>query len=438
MFIKNPGDGLIPKKPGDMHKTKLRSHAYKAGHRLPVLAAAELLSGKKRRWIMDQLTHLSHLDEEYYQVTYAEFVVNFAEYVQIVPMYMTAYLGSLLNESLGMGFASLHHHLHQPEGHVLNKIAPDPLLGFAIFSAGLLLNLARMATNQRIMLTTEDGSFLRTWNPMAGSLKDFGDFYKLRFVHDAYAGVNYALTILLARQIMPPVAFEWLSSDELIFSEWLNALRGTTNLGGRVAAALDAAKEKEAFLQQLLHELSLEQHDVEQLNCPETEYGEAFYQWLVNNVENNRLKMNTSDADLHVVAAGVFIEAKLIKQFTDVYGVSGISPNVVMAQFGNLMGIVKKSGQDSLFSQYFSDYPETRGGTHSLSSSLSAFGASARAHQARTGFLINDARLIFRQATPPNATNYMKPMNAEAVNTKLAALAAHLNPLHPSFNPNHK
>ncbi|HYF97694.1 MAG TPA: TraI domain-containing protein, partial [Coxiellaceae bacterium] len=194
MFIKNPTDGLIPKKPSDNRKAKLRSHSYKAGHRLPVLSASELLSSKKRRWTLEQVAQLSYLEEDYYQVTYAELITNFAEFVQVVPMHATAYLGSLLNESLALGFSSLHHHLRQNNGQAIKKTAPDPLLCFAVFSAGLLVNVARMAANQRIVLTAEDGSFLKTWNPMAGPLKEFGKFYKLRFINDGYAGVHYALT----------------------------------------------------------------------------------------------------------------------------------------------------------------------------------------------------------------------------------------------------
>ncbi len=414
MFIKNPTEGLVPKKPNANHKAKLRSNTYKAGHRLPVLSAAELLANKKRRFILEQVLQLSHLENEHYQATYAELINSFAEYVQIVPMHMAAHLGSLLNEGLGMGFASLHLHMYQSDAQSIKKTAPDPLLCFAIFSAGLLLHVARMAANQRIMLTTEDGSYLKTWNPTAGPLKEFGQYYKLRFVNDAYAGVHYALGVLLARQIMPPVAFEWLASDEQLFSEWLNALRGTTKLDGRVAAALDAAKEHHEFLGQLLYDLALDQAEVEQVNCPETEYGEAFYQWLINNVETNKLKINTSDAELHIVPQGVFIEAKIFKQFTDIYGASEISPNLVMVQFGNLIGITKKSGQDTVYSQYFSDYPETRGATNTSGSPLSAFSsATARSNQTRMGFVIRDNRLVFRQSAPPTMTSYMKPMDGE-------------------------
>ena len=53
------------------------------------------------------------------------------------------------------------------------------------------------------------------------------------------------------------------------------------------------------------------------MNCEETQHGEAFYQWLMNNLENNHLKINTSDASVHMVPQGVFVEAKIFKQFVD-------------------------------------------------------------------------------------------------------------------------
>ncbi len=421
MFIKNPSEGIHPKKGVD--KSKGRSRSYKAGHRLPVLAAEELLSGKKRRWIIEQLRHLSHLPEEHHQAIYEDLIARFAEFVQIVPSSAVGYLGSLLNESLRLGFASLYQYLHQPEKG-LKKSTPNPLLLFAIFSAGLLVNIAKIATNQSIILTNEDGNFLKKWDPFSGSLKDFGSYYKIRFMNDVHPGVHYAVTLLLARQILPMVAFEWLSSDAQILGEWLNALRGNHNLDGRVSVALDSSKEIHQTNEDLLQELALESFEAEQVNCVETEHAEAFYQWLTQGLENKQFKVNTSDAEVHIVPQGVFLETKIFKQFTDVYNAE-ISPTIVINQFGNLMGIPKKGGNDTRFDQYFSTYPETRGGTVASGSPLSAFtGINARQNQSRMGVVVADTRLMFRAGATPTTSAYLK-----AASTASAAPKQTLPPL---------
>lgn len=412
MFIKNPTEGFRPKKPSD-NKSKSRTHSYKTGHRLPILSAEELLSSKKRHWILEQLRQLSNLDEESHKVTYADLIDRFARFVQLTPLLPTAHLGSLLNESLVRGFSSLYHHLHQPESQSLKKSAPNPMLLYAIFSAGLLVKVSRAATNQRVILTAEDGSFLKTWNPLSSSLEELGKFYKLRFVNDLYPGVHYALTVLLARQLMPAVAFEWLSSDEPLFSEWLNALHGTEKLDGRIAAALDASDEVHKTQEELLQELASEFADIEQVNCEETKQGEAFYQWLTNSLEAKTIEVNTPNAGIHVLPEGVFIDTKMVNQFKDqfkeIYGAAEISPTIVMAQFGNLMGIAEKGANDWSHKQYFSASDESRGATVSAGSPLSAIsGVTARTNRTRMGFVLGDPRLIFSHGGLPGVSPYVR------------------------------
>ncbi len=420
MFSKKPTD--TRQSNGVTEKAKPKVYSYKTGHRLPVLTAEELLTGKKRQWLLEQVRQLSHLEPDYYSAFYEELINSYAEFVQVIPINSTGYMGSLLNESLALAFTSLYHFIHPNQDVTIKKAAPNPLLLFAIFSAGLLVNVSRVMTNQRVILCTEDGNFVEQWSPLNGPIsKARSEHYKIRFVHDAYAGVQYSLNVLLARQLLPAQAFDWLQSDELIFCEWLNALRNNQNLDGRVSCALEASKEIRQN-EGMLAEFHQEGFGVEQYACPETQDAEAFYQWLTNGIETKQIKVNSVDSGVQIVAGGVFIDQRIFKDFSEVYN-SPFPSAVVLTKFCNMMGIVSKGAGDFRYQQYFSVQPEEKshraaGGALGL---MSATHSSANKQaQMKSGLVVSDSKLIFKNGIIPSVSQYLK--SSESIKAELPKL----------------
>ena len=380
---------------------KSKGTVYRAGHQLPVLPVKKLLNAKRYQDLLDQLKGLANLPAEYFEPVYERLVCDFAEFVQLIPTTSTNYLGSLLNTHLSLAYATVWQAHRDSASGQLGKRKLPALWTFATFSAALLRGIGKTFTNQLVILTQPNGTCAHHWLPFQGSmLAQEGARYKLYFRETAYPGAHYPITTFLARQLLAPESFDWLASDEKVFTEWLQALRGDDQLEGRIISDLNAAKEfletpgAEGFL--------LPFAEVEQQNTPETQDAEAFLQWLKNGIQSGQIKVNTSEAMVHTVAEGVLLESpKIFEQFVNTYG-KNISAKVVVTQFGNLMGIAKKGGNDFDFSQYFSDNPDIRG--------MAAFRQFGKSTTTRTGIVLNETSLLFRVGEVPAISQYLQLM----------------------------
>ena len=262
-----------------------------------------------------------------------------------------------------------------------------------------------------------------------------GPFYKLYFRTGAYGGTQYALTVLLVRQLLPSEGFEWLSNDENLFNDWLNALRGESELEGRIITELNAAKE---LLKTPLGEpLGLPYVDIDQLQTLETQLGEAFVEWLGINISAKKIKVNASDASVHRVIDGVFLEdPKVFQQFVDQYGANA-TVKAVREQFAKIMGI-QKLNNDFLQTHFRSEYSHIRGIN---SNAMSYFGLNARPPTTQTGFVITDSSIIFRGGEVVNITQYLQLMPGMTnAHHRLPSLPTAQPPLtlHPTPSPEKK
>jgi hypothetical protein len=389
VFIKNP---LGPATPSRVPK-------YKEGHILPVLGAHELLKSERFQTIINDLRALVNLPQEYFDNLYLNALERFAEFVQLIPIQAFGALSGLLAQGVARAFLAV-------KAYYSEDKKTDGLMTYAIFTAALMLDVSKALINQKISIVAEKGEFLDDWRPFEGSLRDHdAEFYKMYPVNPLYQRLDQSIKPLLARQLMPSLGFLWIAGDPAIFAEWLDALRDDALKGGTVNLILALVKDEE--LQQLMRELFLQEYEAEP--SIENQHGEEFYKWLKNGLENGEIKTNTSEAGVHVVNEGVLIERKLFKQFSDVYNVP-VAMNVVMAQFGNLMGIAAKGGSDFVHQQYFSKYAEG-----ARSGSANSYGALTQASRSmRDGVVVSDASKIFLKGDIPAATNLLKAVESRS------------------------
>ena len=182
-----------------------------------------------------------------------------------------------------------------------------------------------------------------------GSMLHLGHYYRLMEVAPAYRRLEVAINSILARQIMPETGFLWLSSHWRVFADWLDALNGGGAGGERITHLFTLIKLED--LLELLKELQGFHVDV--LEPDANEQGEQFFIWLKEGIEDGSLAVNTADARIHVLEDGVFVDKQLFKQYVDLIS-TPVNIHTVFTQFGNAMGIVKKSGQDFLNANYHS------------------------------------------------------------------------------------
>ena len=154
---------------------------------------------------MQHLQEIAGLPAEHFETFYLRAIRRFAECVQSLPSQANGALQGLLNEGLARGMVALQYHLHE-----YSEQSQDPLLLFSIFTAGLCRDLGKLITNQRVVLTKEDGEFLSHWNPFEGSMMGQAEFYKAYPQGKSYQRLNIPATYLLARQVLGKQGFLWL------------------------------------------------------------------------------------------------------------------------------------------------------------------------------------------------------------------------------------
>lgn len=320
-------------------------HTYEEGFLLPVLSGEELLFSHRHKGLLRQIRDLAaEFSQEDFDRSYGSLMRNFMEFVQVLPHKPNGIMGSLLNYSLARAVATFQKYCQ------LRKTQTTPLLKFAVFSAALLKNVGRVVSNQRIVLTDEAGEFYRDWNAFSGSMIGQSQFYKMYPISAAYLRIEKEATPLLARQLIPHDIFLWLSSDLVIFSDWLAALLGEEGVGSKEISLTIALIKREDIIAILN---TLDGALVDAHEPAATEHGEAFYKWLKAGIESGEIAVNTDDASVHVVNEGVLVEKKLFKQFAELSKLP-VNFAVVLTQFGNLMGIASKGGNDYLHAAYFS------------------------------------------------------------------------------------
>lgn len=386
-----------------------KEQVYKAGYVLPVLSAKDVLSAGRYQGLIRLIRDLSGLREEPFHDLYLKTLQQFAEFVQVLPAQHNGTLSSLFNQSLAQAVNVLQQFCaDRAEEQV------DPLLNFAIFTAGLFADVAKVVINQKLVVVDEQGEFIRDWNPFAGPINEVGDFYKIYQTKPIYQRLEQSIRPLLARQIISEQGFLWISSDLDVLADWLDALNGDGAQGGKLTRALSLVRQDD-YLKLLA---SLTPAEIEQMLSESTQLGESFLLWLKNGIDSGDIKVNTADANVHIVDEGVFIEkGHLFKQFAELVN-QPTNMHVVFTQFGNLFGIAKKGGMDFMSEQYFSKYPEKGVGK----SAGKAFGGplSGQKRSLRSGMVLADPSLIFMKAQIPATTPLLKASQPKGIESHLS------------------
>ncbi len=363
-------------------------HTYEEGYLLPVLAKEELLFSHRHKGLLRQFRDLAEVSQEDFDRSYGEVIQNFMEFTQVLPHKTNGIMGSLLNYGLARASAVFQKYCQ------LRKGQTTPLLKFAVFSAALLKDIGRVMSNQHIVLTDDEGNFIKDWNPLSGSMVKQSKFYKMYPIAATYLRIESEVTPLLARQLIPHDIFLWLSSDLSVFADWLAALLGEDGVGSKEITWALALIKREDILAILN---TLDGAAVDMRESIATQHGEGFYKWLKEGIESGEIAVNTDDASVQVVAEGVLVEEKLFKKYIDLFKVSA-HVLTVYAQFGNPFGITEKGPNDHLFRRLFG---KSGGATFTSFAGTAPGQKGGTSHE---GILISDAGRIFINKEAPTAT----------------------------------
>jgi hypothetical protein len=378
--------------------TSPKRRVYKEGFLLPVMSAETLLAAGRHQAVLRQLKEVCGLPEAYYHAFYIKAVNHFVEFVQVLPTEFDGPLSGLMNEGIARAMIALQTY------HIAHAKEIDPLKSYAVFTAALFQDVSHVLMNQRVVLTEKEGAFIDNWNPLDGAMVGKSEYYRMIRLGSAYQRLDFTLRHLLARQLMPEQGYQWIASDLHLLADWFDAINGDDSQGGVLASILSIMNRED------VHGLqdSLVQVSVEQTASTATEYGQAFYTWLKERIEQKDLIINSNESGVHIVDEGLFIERpKVFREFVDTIN-APVTIAVVYAQFGNLMGIAKKGGYDFMNAQYFSEQgigADT--GARAFSSPIVGKHSSLR-----DGMVLADPSMVLQNAQIPAVTPLMRAMQA--------------------------
>lgn len=328
---------------------KDQSKAYLHGELLEVLPADKLLSSVGRVEIIAKIRKLVNESGDFFEEYYHSLIKNFAELVQVMPVKWFARLGSLLDDGLVRGYLAL---------KILNDSHQDkasPAFNYALFSAALLRDLAELYSDKKVMISNKEGIFQSEWLPFSGTLVQHAKYYKLRRYARGYLASILTINALLARQVMPENGFLWIASEPTLLDMWLACLQNEEERsGGGLGHILSLAITRLVHLPKQDRDLGSFEINITKPSA--TRVGEAFYKWLQDGIANGTILVDSSDANVFLTEAGMYLgHPGIFQEFIHFYS-QHQEWRVAFKQFNHL-GIFPLSGDDYRFEQYFAKCP---------------------------------------------------------------------------------
>lgn len=387
---------------------------YSEASLFPVMTADELLANASRARIVKKIEKLADVHPEDFHILYESLIRHFVEYVQVIPAFVFHKLGELMDDGLLRALMAME------ACHKDHTASEDPRLTYAVFSAALLLDVAKVATQQRIMISDEDGKFIREWSPYEHVMVGHAEYYKIRFLGPGYAQMGEWVIAMIARQIMPQQAFLFIAEDYHVLQMWLAMFNGDERSARVLGEILSRIKEK---FDQFKEMHRLPGLDVELEEPEAVKDGEDFLAWLKENIENGKLKINQRDAKIFMVTGGAFLDASIFQQFCETYGETfrGQRDWIVVASQFNHLGIGKKGGEDFKFDQYFS----APGESYAKRAFMGAKESSKTPYATtRKGLVVSKTDVIFSDSSKYSVDEHLKPAAESKVKGGASAKSA--------------
>ncbi len=379
------------------------------------------------QYYLQQVMPFTGLPSEHYEEFYIQFINNFVEFVQVIPITIDDVLSSLLNQGLVRGLNVLNQFIiEHPEAPLIER--------YAAFTAAVLLDIANIVTQYKIYITDQEGNFIKRWDVFASSLvrDDEAEFYKIIPLLGYYQRAKNNLVLLLAKQIIPESGFSWLASKLVVFIDWLEALKGEDGEG---------TTRFKLVLEHYLHSETqgvardLPSTEVQQMDSSATHLADSFMSWLRQSIRLGKISINSPDAFVHMTREGVFIQqANAFTAFNATSPEVSFNIPLLYRQTGNLMGFLKFCEKDGRTMQYYSDFPDQ----HKTKLSL-GFPSVVGIHRRHLleGFLITDPYMLFTEGTVPEASKHLRPIDPKKSAEALPQLSSESksNPPRPSNKP---
>lgn len=315
-----------------------------------VTAPEILLGSLQREKVINDIKQVVNAPEVIFNNLYRSLINQLVRYAQILPVNNEARMGSIMDEGLLRGLFAL---------QVLQREStkePEPLISYVVFSASLLFDVGFMTGNRTINLVDKQGTFISNWLPYSGPMTANG-YYKIRRGGGVPPWLCRRMAVLLARQIMPQVGFNWIAGDAYALNLWImllnNEHEGVESLKLYIDRALELLEEFKASQE------SLWLSEVDITEAEEVALGEDFIEWLEKIVAEQKVTVNQVDSKIHVVTDGLFIKLpEMLEDFSRQHA-RNPNPEAVLEQLKKMGFLKLVDGEITIERVYFS--PERKG-----------------------------------------------------------------------------
>ena len=276
----------------------------------PAVSCQQLLGARQREKLLADIRALIEVPEEIYTVLFQQLIYNFTEFVQVLPVNDESRLASILDEGL---FRALFV-LQAQKKDELDQT--DPLMAYVLFTAALLFDIGFVSCNRSVMISDNQGAFIKQWQPHKGSMRTTIDHYKIRPGGGMPTWLCRHIAVIYARQIMPPAAFYWIAQDPHALNVWIDLLNNESKGIEEFRQYFDRANG-------LLEDLKLQKEyfipaNIDILDPAETLRAEEFLEWLQNGLADNSISINDIDSNIYVTEEGLLLETPgIFKQFSE-------------------------------------------------------------------------------------------------------------------------
>ena len=185
---------------------------------------------------------------------------------------------------------------------------------YVVFSAALLKDLGHIFQYFRINLLDKDGNALKQWNPLSGPMLGQGEYYSMLPLYVDVSDCTPEVVAILARQLISPDVYAALAVNRDLYYQWFALLKAEKHLYGRFDNVLQLFKDEDALKDALINFSDIISQ-AEFLDNYDLQHGIEFLDWVNKELKNGNLDINITEAGLHILRDGLFIEPSLIVEF---------------------------------------------------------------------------------------------------------------------------
>lgn len=317
--VKAPqGSKVYPVKEG---KTRLRTLAF--------------------RDVIPMIKEMVQLPEDLFISTYVRLIENYTDFVQLIPEREDVPGQTMLANSLKRAYEMTKEFINQTqavEGDLFYQLESGSRLVYSVFSSALLFRVAKIFSDKQIFLCDDKGRLIKSWLYFSKPMSHYGSYFKMRKTTFLSDDVVRHMTVVLAKQIMPTIAFAWVTEDKDVLETWFRALNIIDEFFGVHQMDLNV----DALIRASVLSIEVEEDFFVSKDVLD---GEGFWQWLIEKIDATGPEASVEKDGFGLVDGELLFDVDLISQYAKSHSVS----TRVVAEQLKTIGVVRLKGGDLQF-----------------------------------------------------------------------------------------